>query len=387
MNRFTVTDDGIAHVGTVRSDRGDHLVHETIVVGGGAIAHAHVHAVNDHADRARVGTVVDVDADRARAFADETGVPHATTDLAAALAGRDGQRPALAHVCTPPGTHLALATQCLEAGVPVLVEKPPALSLAEMDALLAVSERTGVDVAVVFQHRFGHAGLRVADALGEGRPLGRPLVAVCDTLWFRGDSYWDAPWRGSWEVEGGGPTMGHGIHQMDLLLALLGPWEEVTAMAARRARPTQTEDVSAAVVRFADGTLATVMNSLLSPRETSTIRVDTESATVEVEHLYGYTDQDWRVTAAPGRPEAAEWWTAGVDADAPGSSHRGQVGAVLDAIDAGTTLPVSLREARDTLDLVAAIYASAFTGRPVRRGEITEGHPSYTTMAGPGAPW
>ncbi|WP_136518033.1 Gfo/Idh/MocA family protein [Cellulomonas telluris] len=362
-------------------------MHETIVIGGGSIAHAHVHAVNAHGDRARVAAVVDVDADRARAFADEMGVPHATTDLAAALAGLDGVRPSLAHICTPPGTHVPLATQCLEAGVPVLVEKPPALSLAELDELLAVSERTGVDVAVVFQHRFGHAGLRVAGALGEGRPLGRPLVAVCDTLWFRGDSYWDAPWRGSWEVEGGGPTMGHGIHQMDLLLALLGPWEEVTAMAARRARPTKTEDVSAAVVRFADGTVATVMNSLLSPRETSFIRIDAEAATVEVEHLYGYTDQNWRLTAAPGREDAAAWWVEGLDAEAPGSGHGVQVGAILDALDASTTLPVSLREARDTLDLVAAIYASAFTGRPVRRGEITEGNPSYTSMAGPGTPW
>ncbi len=358
-------------------------MHETIVVGAGAIAGAHVSAVAAQPGRARVRAVVDVDAERARAFAERFEVPEHGTDLAAVLAGEGHERaPSLAHVCTPPGTHVPLATACLEAGVPVLVEKPPVLSLAEVDDLLAVVERTGVDVSVVFQHRFGHAGRRVADALGDGRPLGRPLVATCDTLWFRGDSYWDLPWRGRWEVEGGGPTMGHGIHQTDLLLALLGPWQEVTAMVARRARPTETEDVSAAVVRFEDGTLATVMSSLLSPRETSAVRIDTEVATVEVEHLYGYADADWRVTPAPGHEDAAAWWAGGLDADAPGSSHAQQVAAVLDALDEGTTPPVSLREARDTMDLVAATYASAATGRPVRRGEIGPGHPWYTSMKG-----
>ena len=360
-------------------------MHETVIVGAGGIAHAHATAVAQHPDRARVRAVVDVDADRARAFAARFDIPVWGTDLAAVLAG-DGHAsaPALAHVCTPPGSHVPLATACLEAGVPVLVEKPPALSLAELDDLLAVVERTGVDVAVVFQHRFGHGGLRVAGALGEGRPLGRPLVATCDTLWFRGDEYWDLPWRGRWDVEGGGPTMGHGIHQVDLLLALLGPWEQVTAMAARRARPTQTEDVSAAVVRFADGTLATLVSSLLSPRETSVVRVDAEHATAEVEHLYGYVDADWRVTPAPGHEDAAAWWADGLDADAPRSSHTGQLAAVLDALDAGTTPPVPLREARDTLDLVAATYASAATGAPVSRGEIGPGHAWYATMRGDG---
>jgi len=58
----------------------------------------------------------------------------------------------LAHICTPPGSHIPLAVQCLEAGVPVLLEKPPALSLAQIDELIAVSESTGVDVSAVFQH-------------------------------------------------------------------------------------------------------------------------------------------------------------------------------------------------------------------------------------------
>lgn len=356
----------------------------TVVVGTGAIAGAHAGAVAEHGDRAVVTAAIDLDGDRARAFAQAQGIERWGTDLAAVLA----EKPDLAHVCTPPGTHVPLAVQCLEAGVAVLMEKPPALSLAEMDELLEVSERTGVQVAVVFQHRFGGAGRLARRLITEGTGgagIGPVHAAVCNTLWYRPDAYFDVPWRGRWEVEGGGPTMGHGIHQFDLLLALLGPWSEVTAMAARRSRPTDTEDLSAALVRFDDGAVATVLNSLLSPRETSVIRVDTEHATLELEHLYGYDDDDWTFTPAPGHEDLAEVWRAGLGHGASG--HAAQLGLLLDALDDGGPLPVPLAEARDTMDLVAAIYASAFTGRLVRRGEIGPGHPFHARMDGTGAPW
>ncbi|MGO7984043.1 Gfo/Idh/MocA family oxidoreductase, partial [Rhizobium johnstonii] len=83
--------------------------------------------------------------------------------------------------------------------------------------------------------------------------------ATCETLWYRDNDYFAVPWRGRWEVEGGGPTMGHGIHQFDLMLSILGPWAEVSAMAARQSRPTDTEDVSIAIARFDNGALATVV--------------------------------------------------------------------------------------------------------------------------------
>src|SRR5699024_1693905 len=113
--------------------------------------------------------------------------------------------------------------------------------------------------------------------------------------------YFMVPWRGNWEVEGGGPTLGHGIHQIDLLLSILGPWRSVIAVADRRARPTETEDVSAAIVTFDNGAIATIVNSLVAPRETTFLRFDFTAATVELEHLYGYGDDDWRITAAPGK--------------------------------------------------------------------------------------
>jgi predicted dehydrogenase len=347
------------------------------IVGTGGIARIHLEALRELNDRALVVAAVDIDGGRARSFAHRYDIPHAGTDLDAAIAAA---RPQLVHVCTPPGAHAGPTRAALAAGVRVLVEKPPVLSLRELDELAG----TGA-FGTVFQHRFG-SGARRLRALLDAGVLGRPLLAVCETSWYRPQEYYDVPWRGRWETEGGGPTMGHGIHQMDLLLAVLGDWVEVSAVARRQARRVATEDVSLAHVSFASGAVATVINSVVSPREESRLRFDFEHATVEVTHLYGYSDDDWRIAPAPGHEErVALAWKAGAHGVASG--HRAQFDEVLAAVHRGDPLPVPVGEARRTLALVAGIYASAFTGRPVRPADLGPGSDFYDRMQGSGPPW
>ncbi|MBD7957670.1 Gfo/Idh/MocA family oxidoreductase [Microbacterium sp. Sa4CUA7] len=351
------------------------------IIGTGGIAHAHAQAIADLAPRIGLAAVVDIDGDRARAFAERFDVPAVYADVDALLAQGTAD---LVHICTPPQTHVPLAIAALRAGMPALIEKPTALSLAEMDELVAVSRETGVPALTVYQHRFGAGAQRLMRLVREGL-LGRPLVATCETLWHRGPEYFDLPWRGRWHVEGGGPTMGHGIHQFDLLLAVLGPWARLTAFAARQQLPTDTEDVSMALVEFDNGALATVVNSLVSPRETSRLRVDFAHATVEVEHLYGYTDADWTFTPAPGHEHLAERWAS--DPHEPVSSHRAQLAAIVDALQAGAAPGVDVDDGRRTLEFAAATYASAFRGTPVRAGEIAGDDPFLRSMHGGAVPW
>lgn len=356
-------------------------LYRSAIVGTGAIAHAHAEALTKLSDRISLIAVVDVDAERARAFADQYGIDTIYTDAAELIAA---EKLDLVHLCTPPATHVPLAIMAMRAGVAVFTEKPTAPSLAEIDKLAEVERETGVPVLTVFQHRFGRAARRLAQFVKDGT-LGRPLVATCETLWFRADSYFDLPWRGKWAVEGGGPTMGHGIHQFDMMLSILGPWRSVSAMAARQTRPTDTEDVSVAVAQFENGALATIVNSIVSPRETSRVRFDFEFATVEVEHLYGYTDADWTFTPAKGHEELASVWAfEGPDEI---SSHTQQLTVILDAFDAGTDPEVSLVDATRTVEFAAATYASAFRGKPIAAGEITAEDPFRSRMDGGLVPW
>ncbi|MER5437188.1 Gfo/Idh/MocA family oxidoreductase [Streptomyces sp. NPDC002790] len=353
------------------------------VVGTGAIVTgSHLPALTSLRDRVELVAAVDVDQSRLdgfRAQAAEAGFADVSvhTDLTAML---EEARPDLVLIGTPPVFHREQTVAALKSGAWVLCEKPLTLSLAEYDEIAAAEEASGAYASVVFQHRYGSGAVH-ARSLLTGGALGRPLVAHCQTTWYRDAAYYEVPWRGKWASEGGGPVMGHGIHQYDLMLHLLGEWTEIRAMAARLVHDTESEDVSTALVRFKDGALGTVVNSVLSPDETSRIRIDCEKATVELTHLYGHGNDDWRYTPAPGsqQPPAPT-------ADVP-SSHTAQLTALLDAYDAGARPPGSGQSARSTLEFAAALYKSAFTGATVAAGEIGPGDPFYAAMHGGHPDW
>ncbi|TCM46814.1 hypothetical protein [Kribbella sp. VKM Ac-2568] len=169
--------------------------------------------------------------------------------------------------------------------------------------------------------------------------LGRPIAATCTSLWFRPDAYFGA--RRAGEAEYGT------VRQVELLLSVLGDWTEVVAVATRRTRRTAIEELTAALVVFADGTIATVLNSLLAAREVGWFRFDFEHATVEIDQQQGIC----KLNATAGREQpVVQAWTESVSTSTATEE--------VEAVDrtAGHELLAALREA-------------ARTGRSVRRGE------------------
>jgi predicted dehydrogenase len=366
------------------------------VVGCGSIAGSHRRAYLAHPGAQLLGGY-DIVPERAAAFAAESGgTAYRTLDELVE------QAPDLVTVATPPGSHTAVALDLLEAGCSVLLEKPPTTTLADMDRLAEAESASAGSVYVVFQHRHG-SGARRAHRLLTSGALGAPQLAVCETLWYRPDSYFLPDWRGNWAGEGGGPTLGHGIHQIDLLLHLMGQWDSLHAKAARIARPVEFEDVSMATVTFASGALGSVVTSLLSPRELSRIRIDTTGGTLEVNHVYGYRDADWTWSAAPdpetaahngrdpgaagngdgqtSRDDSANAWEASAGADQP-SNHAAQINRLIDDLLAGRPHETTLASTRPTMEFVTALYASSIEGETIRRSDLTPDRGFYHRLDG-----
>nr|WP_255673007.1 Gfo/Idh/MocA family oxidoreductase [Glycomyces amatae] len=357
--------------------------HRLAIVGTGGIAHLHAAELRRHVpDRFELVAAVDPDAGRLADFTAKFGLERGYASIEELLANEELD---LVDLCTPPVAHGPGAIAALEAGVGVVCEKPPALSLEEFDRIAAAAAASKGDFAIISQHRFGSAAERVRNMTAAG-VLGKLAVAKCDTLWYRAPEYFAVDWRGRWETEGGGPTMGHGIHQIDTLLSLVGPWSEVVATAHRHRRDTNTEDVSHAIVTLESGASVVITNSLLSPREVSQIRLDFDNATVELDHLYGYSDANWTVTPLEEHVEEVmqAWYSK---PRGQSSGHGAQFARIADALDGNAAPPVAIGEARRTLELLAAIYASAFTGKRIRAGEIDPTSPFYQRMDGSGAPW
>ncbi len=349
----------------------------TAIVGTGGIAKIHIEALQANEDIYELCAVCDVDIERAKAFIEGSGVKRCYQSLQELLQHEELD---LVQISTPPATHVTLAIQAMEAGIDVLCEKPLCGSLADYHKLREAEERTGKWCASVFQFRYG-AGTEHLRRLIQDGTLGRPLLAICHTLWMRDRAYYELEWRGIWSTELGGPTTGHGIHAMDHLLSIMGDWSEVRADMGTLDRPIEVEDASLAIIRFQNGAMGSIVNSILCANEVTYHRLDFQKATVELRHLYAYENADWSFTAAPDLDDEFTKKLESIPQDNR-SDHAAQLKAIAEDIRSGRTPETSGVQAEATIDLISSLYKAALTGKPVARGSIKPGDPFYDSFHG-----
>jgi predicted dehydrogenase len=230
------------------------------IVGAGMAARPHVLALRDLADTIEVRGVHTRDAGKRAAFCGEHGVPPVAS-LEALLAD-----PGLDAVVllTPPNARMQIVEAAAAAGKHLLMEKPVERTTDAARKIVEVCEAAGVKLGIVFQHRFREASLALRELLATGR-LGRIATVHLVVPWWRPQSYYDVPGRGTLERDGGGVLISQAIHPLDLMLSFTGPVEEVQAVAGTsRLHRMEAEDFVGAGLRFADGALGALMASTAS---------------------------------------------------------------------------------------------------------------------------
>lgn len=161
-------------------------------------------------------------------------------------------------VCTFPDSHLELVKACAEIGRHVMVQKPIATNLAEARKMIEIARTAKIKLGVMSQHRFDEATQFLKRAIPAGR-LGKILQADAYVKWYRSDEYYARAIKGSWRTEGGGALINQAIHQVDVLLYLIGPVETVSGIWQLGARHTiESEDVVNALLSYADGATGVV---------------------------------------------------------------------------------------------------------------------------------
>jgi UDP-N-acetyl-2-amino-2-deoxyglucuronate dehydrogenase len=217
------------------------------LIGTGAIAHKHGDSYREI--NYRVVAVSNRGVEKGREFARKYGAEFLSEfqDVCA--------RPDVDYidVCTFPDSHLDVVKACVANGKPVLLQKPIALTLADARAMIDLTQRAGLRLGVVSQHRFDEASMFLRKAITDGR-LGKILQADGYVKWHRPQSYYDRPGKGTWAVEGGGALINQGIHTVDVLQYLAGPVSELFANWQLGAgHKMESEDVINAVVRYESG--------------------------------------------------------------------------------------------------------------------------------------
>jgi UDP-N-acetyl-2-amino-2-deoxyglucuronate dehydrogenase len=330
------------------------------LVGCGRISHNHFEAI-DAVDGLTLSAVCDIVADRARQAGEKYGVPWFTSyDDMLKQADCD-----VVVVATPSGLHPAQGIKAAQAGKHVVCEKPMAITLSTADALVKACDDAGVQLFVVKQNRLNPAIQLLRRAIDRGR-FGRIYMVNSTVRWARPQEYYDqAPWRGTWEFDGGA-FMNQASHYVDLVQWLIGPVESVMARTATMARRIEAEDSGAAILKFRNGALGVLEVTMLTyPRnlegsitiigETGTVKIG-GTAVNKVEHwqFSTYDDDDKLIDQAATNPP-----------NVYGFGHQGYYRNVLAVLRGEAAPDTDGRSGRKSLELILGIYEAAKTGHEV----------------------
>lgn len=274
----------------------------------------------------------------------------------------------LVAIATSSGAHAGIALYCIEHGINVIIEKPMAMSMADADEIVRLSEEKNVVVSACHQNRFNIAVQQMRKALDAGR-FGKISHGSIHVRWNRNRAYYDqAPWRGTW-AQDGGCLLNQCIHGIDLLRWMMGDEVDTVYGVTRQQEHhyLEAEDVGMAVVQFRNGAIATIEGttnvypqnleeSLYLFGETGTVKLGGKS-TNNID-VWNFTDE----TEADKKNKGLKEQTSNVY----GNGHTSLYADVIDAINHHRKAYVDAVAGRNALEMILAIYKSMKTGMPVK---------------------
>lgn len=322
------------------------------VIGAGGIFSDHARGLLAIPDRARLIAVADTSPARLRRACQNHFTPFACTDHRRLLDREDID---LVGIATPPNTHEALVTDALEAGKAVVCEKPLAPTLAATDRIIAKAAEYPGRLCVMHQLRYGRHFDRLKQFADR---VGRIESASFQRLTNFGANAFGAGWWGRWQVAGGGVLMTQCIHQLDLMVQLLGRPTTVSATMATERQPIESEDTFEAEVHFDTSAILTCRGSLNADRNRLTYKLNGRGRSIEIRDgdIHGLPGRIWRKLSGGLRARLL---------GPPINPHGRLYADYVDALREGRTPPVPPDDARASVELTTAIYASALTGSTV----------------------
>ena len=333
------------------------------IVGCGMIARFHIRALAD-VPNTKVVALVSRSAESAQKLKDELQLTcDIATDLDTVLKRKDVD---VVIITTPSGAHAEPAVAAANAGKHVVVEKPLEITLERCDRIISACEKNRVQLCTIFPSRFGDANVELKKAVAAGR-FGRLTLGETTCKWWREQSYYDlGGWKGTQALDGGGALMNQAIHNVDLLLWMMGDVAEIMGFTTMLAHERiEVEDTAVAALRFKNGALGVIQaTTSIWPGLPKTIAVHGDQASVVIE-------QDdllrWEFKSPASDDDAIRQRFAQKVGASGGSSnpaaishvgHARQLDDFVQAIMKNRAPLVDGREGRKAVEVILGIYAS-----------------------------
>ena len=277
-------------------------------------------------------------------------------------------KPQLVAIATESGNHAQIALDALDAGCHLIIEKPIALNLNDADRIIDKAKEKGLTVSACHQNRFNKSIQKIRQAMEAGR-FGKLMHGTAHVRWNRGQSYYtQAPWRGTWQ-EDGGALMNQCIHNIDLLRWMMGGGiKEVFAYTDNLEHPyIEAEDLGLALVKFNNGSYGVIEGTTnIYPKNLEeTLYIFGDRGTVKAGGKSVNIIEEWLFGDGVDDPDEVKATYHDNPPNVYGFGHTPLYADVAEAIGTKRAPYVTAQDGRDALELVLAIYLSAATGKPV----------------------
>jgi UDP-N-acetyl-2-amino-2-deoxyglucuronate dehydrogenase len=330
------------------------------IIGTGAISNMHARAYKNIGYTITVCT--DIHEPTGRAFAERNHCEFVSTFEEVC------RHPRVDYVdlCTFPDFRLQPLEACAQSKKHIQVQKPISTNLETARKMIDTARAAGITLGVVSQHRFDDSTLFLVDALRAGR-LGQILQADAYVKWYRSAAYYSRPIKGSWATEGGGALINQAVHQVDILLYLVGAVREVYGRWQLGAlHKIESEDVVCALLSYAGGATGVIQASTAFwPGYPERVELHGTKGTAI---LSGDKLTTWDVENDSGPPAPVEQLVASGSSDPmaiPVTPLERQFLNFGNAIKSGQKPLVSGEEGYRALELVLAVYRSCREGQKV----------------------
>ena len=343
------------------------------LIGCGVIGSKHIEGFIENVEKLTLTALCDPLQSRAEEKANEYKKKIPDADIAIFSDYREmlsKKRPDIVTVATGSGKHKEITLDCLNAGCHVICEKPLALSTKDADEMIGAAKKNNRKLAVCLQERFKAPIQKLRNAVESGR-FGRVLHGMIQVRWNRNDAYYaEAPWRGTWEQDGGA-LINQCIHGIDLLQWMLGEDAvRVHAQTRRFMRPIEAEDFGAAIIEFKNGAVGIVEGSVVTfPKNLNeTLSITGEKGTVVIGGLAVNKIETWRFADGEAAGDTEEKVLNASEKDPLGRygiGHAAVFRDFIEAIEQDRKPAVSGEDSKKALEIILAIYKSQKTGMPV----------------------
>lgn len=271
-------------------------------------------------------------------------------------------------IATESGYHPEIAIYCMKQGKHVICEKPMALSVQDADEMIKVAKENNVKLCVSHQNRFNKSIVELRKAVEENR-FGRLINGTARILWNRNMGYYtQAPWRGTWKLDGG-TLMNQCIHNIDLLQWMMGgEIDTVYAQCDTFMRDIEAEDCGAVVVRFKNGAIGIIEGTAcVFPKNLEeTLSIFGETGTVCIGGIAVNKIETWRFGDNKDSEEEILKAQEGDPDSVYGFGHTPLFKDMIDAINSNREPLVSGEEGKKGMSIILAAYKSRLTGLPVK---------------------